>query len=135
MNEEEFKNLIAILIEEKELTLPNLKRLIDASTYKNTEMITQEGDLFLTVDSLITLNNIITDSTNLSLRFVNVKPAFYNKQYLDFTKIESELYNLVDQYSNRYITNRQFCQIFLDRIHPFLDGNGRTCKILFSSRF
>ena len=135
MNEEEFKNLIAILIEEKELTLPNLKRLIDASTYKNTEMITQEGDLFFTVDSLITLNNIITDSTNLSLRFVNVKPAFYNKQYLDFTKIESELYNLVDQYSNRYITNRQFCQIFLDRIHPFLDGNGRTCKILFSSRF
>lgn len=135
MNEEEFKNLIAILIEEKELTLPNLKRLIDASTYKNTEMITQEGDLFFTVDSLITLNNIITDSTNLSLRFVNVKPAFYNKQYLDFTKIESELYNLVDQYNDRYITNRQFCQIFLDRIHPFLDGNGRTCKILFSSRF
>ena len=98
-------------------------------------MVTQEGDLFLTVDSLITLNNIITDSTNLSLRFVNVKPAFYNKQYLDFTKIESELYNLVDQYNDRYITNRQFCQIFLDRIHPFHDGNGRTCKILFSSRF
>ena len=135
MNEEEFKNLIAILIEEKELTLPNLKRLIDTSTYKNTEMVTQEGDLFLTVDSLITLNNIITDSTNLSLRFVNVKLAFYNKQYLDFTKIEFELYNLVDQYNDRYITNRQFCQIFLDRIHPFHDGNGRTCKILFSSRF
>ena len=46
-------NLIKILIDEKELTLLNLKRLTDALTYKNTELVT--SDLLLTVDSLITL--------------------------------------------------------------------------------
>ena len=50
---------------------------------------------------------------------------------MDFSKIESELYNLVDQFNDRYISNRQFCKKFLDDIHPFADGNGRTCKILF----
>ena len=129
------QSLIRILIEEKELTLLNLIRLSDALTYKYTELVTSDGDLLLTVDSLITLNNIITGSKNLSLRSVNVKPAFFNRQYLDFSKIEFELYKLVDLFNDRYITKRQFCQTFLDKIHPFHDGNGRTCKILFEIRF
>ena len=108
---------------------------MQAYSYKNTELITSDGDLLLTLDSLITLNNIITGSNNLSLRFVNVKPAFYKKQYLDFTKIEFELYKLVDLFNDRYITNRQFYHTFLNEIHPFLDGNVRTCKILFEDRF
>ena len=128
-------NLIKILIDERELTLLNLKRLTDALIYKNTELVTSDGDLLLTVDSLITLNNIITGSNNLFLRSVNVKPAFYQKQYLDFTIIEFELYKLIDLFNDRYITNREFCQTFLNEIHPFLDGNGRTCKILFEDRF
>ena len=70
------KNLIKILIDGRELSLINLRRLADASTYKNKELVTAEGDLLLTVDSLITLNNIITASNNLFLRCVNVKPAF-----------------------------------------------------------
>ena len=128
-------NLIKILIEEKELTTLNLKRMVDACNYKNTELINSDGDLFLTVDSLITLNNIILGSRNMSLRCVNVKPAFYNKKYLDFSKIEFELYKLVDLFNDRYITHRDFYQTFLNEIHPFLDGNGRTCKILFENRF
>ena len=44
---------------------------------------------------------------------------------MDFTKIESELYRLVDQFNERKITARTFCDIFLDKIHPFADGNGR----------
>ena len=135
MKAKQCENLIKILIEEKELTVLNLKRLIQAYSYKNTELITPDGDLLLTVDSLITLNNIITGSNNLSLRSVNVKPAFYKKQYLDFTKIEFELYKLVDLFNDRYITNRQFYHMFLNEIHPFLNGNGRTCKILFENRF
>ena len=59
---------------------------------------------------------------------MNVKPAFHKKQYLDFTKIEFELYNLIDLFNDRYITNREFYHTFLNEIHPFLDGNGRTCK-------
>ena len=135
MKEKQCENLIRILIEEKELSLLNFKRLTQALTYKNTELVTSDGDLLLTVDSLITLNNIVTGSNNLSLRSVNVRPAFYKKQYLDFTKIEFELYKLVDLFNDRYITNRQFYQTFLNEIHPFLDGNGRTCKILFENRF
>ena len=135
MKEKQCENLIRILIEEKELNLLNFKRLTQALTYKNTELVTSDGNLLLTVDSLITLNNIITGSNNLSLRSVNVRPAFYKKQYLDFTKIEFELYKLVDLFNDRYITNRQFYQTFLNEIHPFLDGNGRTCKILFENRF
>ena len=91
--------------------------------------------MFLTVDSLITLNNFVRDSHNIQLRQINVKPAFYNKQYMDFTKIESELYLLVDKFNDRQITPRTFCDVFLDKIHPFSDSNGRTCKILFEDRY
>ena len=135
MTKMQSKNLIKILTEEKELTALNLKRMIDACNYKNRELLNLDSDLFLTVDSLITLNNIILGSCNISLRCVNVKPAFYDKQYLDFSNIEFELYKLVHLSNDRYITHRDFCQTFLNEIHPFLDGNGRTCKILFENRF
>ena len=127
-------NLVKILSEEKELTPTNLARLMHARIYKNTELLTADNDLVLTLDSLITLNNIITGSNNLSLRSVNVRPAFHKKQYMDFTKIESELYRLIDAFNDRYITNREFYHTFLNEIHPFLDGNGRTCKLLFEDK-
>ena len=76
----------------------------------------------------------MTDSRNIQLRQVNVKPTFYNKQYMDFTRIESELYRFVHQFNERKITARTFCNIFLDKIHPFAHGNGRTCKILFEDK-
>ena len=128
------ENLVKILIDEKELTEINLERLIQARIYKDKELITADNDLLLTVDSLITLNNIVTGSQNLSLRSVNVRPAFHKKQYMDFTKSEFELYKLVDAFNDRYITIRQFYHIFLNEIHPFLDGNGRTCKLLFKDK-
>ena len=103
--------------------------------FKNNELINQDGDMFLTVDSLITLNNYVTDSHNIQLRQVNVKPAFYDKQYMDFTKVEAELYLLVDKFNERQISARTFCDLFLDKIHPFSDGNGRTCKILFEDKY
>ena len=134
MTKNTVKNLIKILTEEKELTALNLQRMIDACNYKNSNLIDSNGDLFLTVDSLITLNNIILGSNNIWLRCVNVKPAFHNKQYLDFSKIEFELYKLIDLFNDRYITHLSFCKEFLNKIHPFLDGNGRTCKILFEDR-
>ena len=132
---QKLQSLIKILDEEKELNNINLIRMISARTFKNKELINADGDLFLTVDSLITINNYITGSRNIQLRQVNVRPAFYfNKQYMDFTKIESELYKLVDQFNERKITPRTFCDIFLDKIHPFADGNGRTCKLLFEDK-
>ena len=131
---DKYEALLKILNEENELNNINFIWMINACEFKNKELVNKDGDLFLTVDSLIRINNYITDSHNIQLRQINVKPAFYDKQYMDFTRIESELYRLVDQFNERQITPRTFCDIFLDKIHPFADGNGRTCKILFEDK-
>ena len=120
-----------ILNKEKEINKDNIFRMIKAYKYIQSELLTIDGDLFLTVDSLITLNNIITNSNNITLRQINVKPAGYNKQYMHFNQIESELYRLIDQFNDRYISKRYFIKKFLDEIHPFLDGNGRLFKLCF----
>ena len=126
--------LFKILNEENELNNINIFQMIKAHKFKNKGLVNKDGDLFLTADSLIRISNYITCSDNIQLRLIHVKPAFYDKQYIDFTKIESELYRLVDQFNERTITARRFCDIFLDKIHPFADGNGRTCKILFEDK-
>ena len=126
-----FDQIFMILNEEKEMTEDNFFRMVKAYKYIQTKLLTTEGDLFLTVDSLITLNNIITNSNNIFLRRVNVKPAGYNKQYMHFDKIESELYRLIDQFNDRFISKRYFIKKFLNEIYPFLDGNGRLVKLCF----
>ena len=85
----------------------------------------------LTVDSLITLNNIITGSQHIRLRDINVKLVGYSKIYMDESLVETVLYCLVDQFNDRLISHKDFCRTFLDQIHPFRNGNSRTCKILF----
>ena len=131
---ENIEALYKILNEEGELNNKNLFQMLLVRQFKNKELLNKDGNLLLTVDSLIRINNYITDSRNIQLKKINVKPAFYDKQYMDFTKIESELYRLVDQFNDRKITARTFCDIFLDKIHPFADGNGRTCKVLFEGK-
>ena len=81
-----------ILLEECEFTDHNYKLMQSALEYWTDK----NGRLFLIVDSLITLNNIIADSQNLFLRDVNVKPAGFDKMYLDKTLIESALYQLFE---------------------------------------
>ena len=103
--------------------------MIHAYIFAKNELISDEGDLFFTVDSLITINNIITGSSNLYLRSVNVKPFGCSKIYMDFTKIESELYTLIDQFNDRFISKTYFFKKFVNEIHPFLDGNGRLIKL------
>ena len=134
-------SIFQILAEEGELmnnnelyNLPNIIKMRYARDFKNENLINKDGDLFLTVDSLIRLNNIITDSNNVNLRTCNVKPAGYDRYYLHFELIEDALYSLVDLFNERKITARQFCYSFLNDIHPFKDGNGRTCKILFEDK-
>ena len=97
-------------------------------------LLTHVETYFFTVNSLIRLNNIITGSHNKDLRTCNVKAAGFNQQYMDIFKIRPALYGLVDQFNNRRLTTKEFCDIFLDQIHPFLDGNGSTCKVLFEDK-
>ena len=124
-------NLQVILLEEGEFTDYNYELMQSALEYWNTYLIDKNGKLFLTVDSLITLTIIITDSHTLFLRDVNIKPAGFDKVYLDKSLIEQVLYLLVDEFNERKVTHNQFYNIFLDLIHLFRYGNWRTCKILF----
>ena len=71
-------NLPVILLEEGRITDHNYELMQSALRYRSTYLIDKNGNLFLTVDSLITLNNIITDSQRLILRDLNVKPAGLN---------------------------------------------------------
>ena len=123
--------LQTILLTEGEFTDHNYELMQSALEYQNTYLIGKNGELFLTVNSLIRLRNSITDSQNLFLRNVKVKPAGFDKMYFDKSLIEQALYLLVDKFNERKVTHNQFCNIFLDLIHSFRDGNGRTCKILF----
>ena len=123
-----------ILLEEGEFNDQNYLLMKSALKYKNTYLTDKNGDLFLTVDSLITLNNIITDSRNITLRDINVKPAGYDKTYISKYLIEPALYQLVDEFNERKLTQKRFCNIFLNLTHPFRDGNGRTSKILFADQ-
>ena len=122
-----------ILIEEGELNDMNYYFMKNTVEYRNKYLVNKDGDMFLTVDSLIHLNNLITGSNNLELRKVNVRPAaYYTEFYMDWRGIESALYALADHFNGRLITKKDFCERFLNDIHPLKDENGRICKILFA---
>ena len=125
------KAIHQILKEEQEISTTNTSRLILASDFKNLYLTNADGDLFLTVDSLIRLNNLVTGSRNIGLRTCNIKPAGFKRQYMEANKIEAALYWLLDDFNDRRISHREFVLQFLNEIHPFADGNGRTCKVLF----
>ena len=71
---------------------------------------------FLTVDSLIDINSIITALNNITKGKINAKTYGYEKMYMDKDLIEYKLYQLIDQ--------------LINDMYPFYDGNGTTCNIL-----
>ena len=46
---------------------------------------------------------------------------------MDKELVEDKLYYIIDQFRERKITSSKFYSILLNKIHPFYDGNGRTC--------
>ena len=72
-----------ILISEKQCTKTNYKRLSEALVYIKNNLIDTDGGMYLTVDSLIQINNIITGSNNITLRKLNAKPNRFDKVYMD----------------------------------------------------
>ena len=125
---EDVDNLKRVLTEENEYTERNYVKLENALAYKRK--LHADNRLYLTVDSLITINNIITNSNNFELRKHNVRPAGSKKSYMDFYTILPALTGLIDTFNEGKIRVKTFCQTFL-KIRPFADGNGRTCKVLF----
>ena len=91
-------------------------------------MIDSIGNMFLRVVFVF----FDTDSTNINLIKVNVKPYGFDKMYMDKDLIENKLYQIMRHFNERKITLAKFYSILLNKMHPF-DGNGRTCKILLAS--
>ena len=53
--------------------------------------------------------------------------------HMDKELMEDKLYQIMDQCNEGKITSTKFYSILLNKIHPFYDGNSRTCKILFAN--
>ena len=119
-----------ILISEKEFTETNYERLQKALVCIENNLIDSDGGMYLTLDSLIEINNIITSSNHITLRKVHVKPYGFDKMYMTKALIEDKLYQIIDQFIKRKITSTKFYSILLNKMYPFYDGNGRMCKIL-----
>ena len=56
-----------ILISEKQFTETSYKRLEKGLAYIENNLIDSDGSMYLTVDSLIKINSIITGSNNITL--------------------------------------------------------------------
>ena len=89
--------------------------------------------MYLKVDSLVEINNIITGSDNITMRKVNVKADGFNKLYINKDLKEDQLNQIIDEFNEREIINVKFYSILLTKIHLFYDGNGRTSKTLFAN--
>ena len=63
-----------IMVSEKELSDINFKRLEKALVYIKNNLFDSDNNMYLTVDSLIDINNRITSSNNITLRKFNVEP-------------------------------------------------------------
>ena len=122
------ENINRILTEEREQSEINFQRMETALVYKRK---LQTGvKLLLSVDSLITINNIILNANNLELRKHDVKPAGCDRKYMSFYYILPALTGLIDTFNAGKVRPKTFVETFL-KIHPLADGNGRTCKVLF----
>ena len=56
-----------ILISENDFTETNYKRLEKALVYIENNLIDSDGGMYLTIESLIEINNILTGSNNITL--------------------------------------------------------------------
>ena len=97
-----------IIISEKEFTDTNYKRLLQALVYIENNLTDSDGGMYLTVDSLIEIINIIICSNNITFRKVDVKLNRFDKMYMDTELIEDKLYQILDQFNERKITSTKF---------------------------
>ena len=104
--------IVKILKEEKEYSDLNYFNMKTALDYKKKYLQNKLGDMFLTVDSLIEVNNLILEKNNTELRKLNVKPDGYaTNPYFPWWCVEGSLYILLNEFNERHIANR-FLQSF-----------------------
>ena len=76
--------------------------------YIENNLRDSDGGMYLTVDSLIEIINIIICSNNITFRKVDVKLNRFDKMYMDTELIEDKLYQILDQFNERKITSTKF---------------------------
>ena len=69
--------------------------------YIENNLTDSDGGMYLTVDSLVEINSIITGSINITLRNLNVKPYEFDKIYMQKQLIEDKHYQITDQFSEK----------------------------------
>ena len=69
--------------------------------YIENNLTDSDGGMYLTVDSLVEINSIITGSINITLRNLNVKPYESDKMYMQKQLIEDKHYQITDQFSEK----------------------------------
>ena len=85
----------------------------EALIYIINNLIDTDGGMYLTVDSLIEINDIGTGSNNITLRKVNVQPHGFDKIYMYKKLIHDQLYQIIDQLNERKITSTKFYSTLL----------------------
>ena len=69
--------------------------------YIENNLTDSDGGMYLTVDSLVEINSIITGSINITLRNLNIKPYEFDKMYMQKQLIEDKHYQITDQFSEK----------------------------------
>ena len=81
----------------------------EALVYIKNNRKDTNGGMYLTVDSLTEINDIMTGLNSITLRKVNVKPHGFDKSYMDKDLIENKAYQITDQFNERKISSKKFC--------------------------
>ena len=101
------------------------------------KLIISDNNMYLTVDSLIDVSNIITGSSNITLRKVDGKPYGCDKKYIDKDLIGDKIYQLIDQSKERILTIQIFVLHFL-KIYiyfmMYMEQIVRYCLLVVSVR-
>ena len=98
--------------------------------YIKYNLIDSDGNIYLTVNSLIEINNMMNSSKNITLRKVHEKPYGFDKILIDKDLIEYKFYQIIHQFNETRIANVKFYSILLNKIHLFYDRNEKASKIL-----
>ena len=97
-----------MLISENEFTETSYENSQKALVYIKKNLIDTDGDMYLTIDTLIEINDIVSGSNKIALKKVNVKLYGFDKIYVDKELIERRLYQIIDQFNERKITATKF---------------------------